>query len=133
MTESRLNLTGLWHGIFNYPRHMPPNSFTAELRDMGGSITGETSERSDSSEDSAPVIHAFINGRRLGAQVIFTKHYDELRRATLAVHYAGTLNARGDEIAGAWNIPGYWAGTFLMVRTKRNGSEVERKISETVR
>jgi hypothetical protein len=125
-----LDLSGSWHGLFNYPRGMPPTSFEAELREVGGTITGETREASDSAEDEAAILHAYVEGHRSGLQVDFIKRYDLMRRAGKPVSYSGTLSPDGDEITGRWNLPGDWSGTFLMVRSSRRAAEVEREVAD---
>ncbi len=133
MSEDRLNLTGLWHGTFSYPHLMPPNGFLAELREFNGAVTGEISERSDASRDKGQTKLALVNGSRTGSNVVFVKRYDDLRRAQTPVHYTGVVNGSGDEITAAWEIPGHWAGTFIMVRGARKVAEAEARISEVVR
>jgi len=113
-----LDVTGYWDGIFNYPRTMPPNAFTADLREDHGRIVGETCEPSDSPHDQASELHALIEGMRSGADVTFTKFYDSTRRLD-PIAYRGTLSADATEINGTWSIPGNWSGTFIMVRTTR--------------
>ena len=114
MTEATLDLTGRWHGIFNYPDGSPPNEFDAELREATGLITGETREPSDGIDDVAREQCAFLEGTRSGHAVRFVKRYDELHRD--AVYYDGTLDDDAKEIAGRWTIQGVWSGTFLMIR-----------------
>lgn len=133
MNGDPLDLTGSWTGMFNYPRAMPPGSFTAELREQGGVVIGETEERSDSPADRGATLHALIEGNRSGLGIVFVKHYDAARRLDTPVNYSGTLSPNGDEITGTWNIAGNWSGTFLMVRRARRGAAIERRIAETVR
>ncbi len=129
----RLNLSGDWTGIFNYPEPHPPNGFEALLRDHDGAITGETRERSDSVEDVDPEQIAILTGQRAGRSVTFVKSYDDLRRAQNPVHYDGTVSEDGDEITGRWIIHGEWSGTFLMVRAGGRTEEIEREAEEELR
>lgn len=133
MAKNDLNLTGMWKGIFNYPRSLPPNQFDAELREHRGVLTGETSEIGDVAPSKGQVLHAMIEGHRHGFGIEFIKRYDAIRRVTTPVHYSGTLSADGAEISGTWSIPGRWSGTFLMVRAKPEAALAERKAVETVR
>lgn len=127
-----LDVTGQWDGIFSYPRAMPPNHFTAELREKVGRIAGETREPSDSPHDRASELHAFVEGTRSGTQVTFTKFYDSKRR-TRPIVYNGTLSAHGDEISGSWTIQDNWSGTFLMTRRAGATAGKTRQDAETVR
>jgi hypothetical protein len=110
------DLSGRWTGIFNYPAHLPPNSFEAELREVGGSLAGTVWEQDDDPEGTGGTLHAVIEGRRQGSSVAFAKMYDDLGRMPDPVLYSGILQPDGNEISGSWEIPGYWSGTFIMIR-----------------
>jgi len=127
-----LDVTGLWDGMFSYPHSMPPNTFTAKLREQGGRIIGEMHEPSDSPHDGASELHAFVEGARAGSDIAFTKFYDSKRRLH-PIAYHGTLDADGDEISGTWTIDSDWSGAFLMPRRSRAAAAATRKIAETVR
>jgi hypothetical protein len=127
------DLSGGWDGIYNYPRAMRPNAFTATLRDSAGLLAGETSEPSQEREDRGVILHALIAGSREGSTVRFVKTYDAPSRAHYAVFYSGTVNGEGTEINGRWDIPGVWSGTFIMVRQVGDEAAAEAKIAETVR
>lgn len=131
MSTDAGNLSGLWKGIFNYPRLLPPNQFDAEMRDHLGVITGETFEYGDA-EDSGRPMHAMIEGHRSGSEVNFVKRYDDLRAANWPVHYSGTIADDGNEISGNWEIRGVWSGTFIMIRAKRADERVESEVAEPV-
>jgi hypothetical protein len=133
MASEELNLSGLWKGIFNYPRLLPPNQFDAELRDYEGVLTGETFERGNGFRNKGQPLHAMIEGNRQGHEVNFVKRYDEFKWASTPVHYSGWVNGDGSKISGSWEIPGQWSGTFLMIRAKPLAAAVERKVSEVVR
>jgi hypothetical protein len=124
------DLSGTWRGIYNYPRHYPPNMFEAEIRDTGGLITGVISQPGEFFEAAGTVHHAVIEGSREGSTLRFVKMYDDLRRPT--PHYHGIVQPGGDEIEGEWTIPGDWSGTFLMIRGAGAGEAIERKVSEKV-
>lgn len=126
------SLSGEWDGIFNYPRHMPPNAFTAVLREAAGAITGETTESGEEAGDPT-MLHAWLEGRRNGDAVRFVKSYDSASRAHYVVRYTGTVAPDGNEINGRWDVPGVWSGTFIMVRKSAKAEAVERQAAETVR
>lgn len=127
-----LDVTGIWDGIFSYPRAMPPNRFTADLREEDGRIVGETREPSDSPDDEANELHALVEGARSGSEVSFTKFYDSQRRLTPIV-YHGAIDTDGNEISGRWTSKNDWSGTFLMTRRAREAAVEAREIAETVR
>ena len=126
------DLTGRWIGIFNYPELLPPNRFEATLRDIGGLITGLTSEKDDDPDGPGGTLHAMIEGRRKGSALSFTKMYDDLQRAPDVIFYSGTVQPDGNEIEGRWAILGDWSGTFLMIRTSKASEAAERKVAETI-
>lgn len=127
-----LDVTGVWDGIFSYPRAMPPNHFVAELREEQGRIVGETREPSDSPQDETSELDAFIEGTRSGTDIVFTKFYDSKRRLQ-PIAYHGTLRADGTEISGRWTVRNDWSGTFLMMRRANQAAAETRAIAETVR
>lgn len=120
------DLSGVWHGIFNYPRDLPPTTFVATLVEHGGALAGETEEV----DSQGRPLTALIDGHRAGSSVSFVKSYDD--RHAHAVHYAGALDPEGTEIAGTWRIPGDWSGTFVMVRPAGSTAKAERKTAQTV-
>lgn len=133
MAAEELDLTGLWTGIFSYPRALPPNQFDAELRDQAGVLTGETFEYGKNGRSKGKPLPAMIEGSRHGFDVSFVKRYDEFRRAATPVFYSGRVSGDGLEISGTWDIPGQWSGTFLMIRARPKAAAIERKIAEVVR
>lgn len=129
---SELNLSGQWTGIFNYPADFPPNSFEAIVRDVGGTIAGTVTEQDDDPMGSGATLHSVIEGRRHGNAVTFTKIYDDVDRLPDPIFYTGTLEPEGNEIAGRWEIPGQWSGTFLMIRGAGASEVVEAETVERV-
>lgn len=125
MSDAR-DLTGIWHGIFNYPRSLPPTHFVATLVERGASLAGETEE----TDTGGRLLTGLIHGHRAGAAVNFVKTYDD--NHAHAIHYAGTLDAEATEIAGTWRIEGQWSGSFVMVRPAGKAVEVERKTAEPI-
>jgi len=126
MSGDRTNLSGHWHGLFNYPIAWPSTAFEAVIRDEGGLLTGVTTEADDTPECLGVTLTATINGRRDGMSVQFAKMYDHTSEDRDFVHYSGALHSDGNEIEGRWTIPGVWSGTFLMIRAA--GTEAEEKI-----
>ncbi len=127
------DLSGGWDGIYNYPRGMRPNAFTATLRDSGGLLAGEVSEPSQDPQDHGAILHALLEGSREGSAVRFVKTYDAPSRSHYAVIYTGTVNGEGTEISGRWDIPGVWSGTFIMVRHVGAEDAAETRVEEIVR
>lgn len=121
------DLSGRWHGFYNYPDGGTPNSFEAELVESAGSLTGSISEIADFGECIGQPLIAVIDGRREGHSVSFLKMYEASTEDYDVVRYDGALDVEGNEIAGSWTIPGEWSGTFLMVR---NGGAEETMASE---
>ncbi|MGK9234111.1 hypothetical protein KXS07_17565 [Inquilinus limosus] len=113
-----LNLTGLWHGFFNYPEAYEPGFFEATLVETGEWLSGSTSELSTGEPPVGVTLMAIISGRRRGHHVTFLKSYDGTAGWSHSVSYDGRLSADGLEIEGRWSIWGNWSGTFLMVRAE---------------
>ncbi|KQS03192.1 hypothetical protein ASG11_02045 [Sphingomonas sp. Leaf357] len=127
------NLTGSWSGIFNYPDGSPSTAFDATLQDAGGIIVGETIEPGDDLPNVSTTFHAWLEGRHDGDNVHFVKCYDDASRADYTVAYSGSVKGDGTEIAGIWDIPGIWSGTFIMFRQVGHAASIESEIAETVR
>jgi len=123
------NLSGSWTGIFNYPRGLPSTGFTATLRDVGGVLAGETLEPR---YDGTAMLSALVDGRRSGVEVTFVKVYDALDGEHDSVRYQGSVDVTGLEIAGRWDIPNVWSGSFIMVRDGTVVAEVEAEVVEAV-
>ena len=119
------DLTGRWTGMFNYPGPFPPVAFEAELRDLGGSVTGAVSEPDESPFGAGGTLRAIVEGSRQGAAIAFTKLYEDAERMPEPVFYSGTIQPDGNEISGRWEIPGHWSGTFLMIRSPGSAEGVE--------
>jgi hypothetical protein len=123
---SDVNLSGLWHGVFSYPRDLPPENFTVTLIDRGGSLAGETEETGNDGRACT----GLIQGKRTGNAVTFVKTYDD--RHGWPIRYAGTLDVEASEIAGTWRIDDQWSGSFVMVRSPPVAATVERHHEGTV-
>jgi hypothetical protein len=127
------DLSGRWHGFYSYAGGAHACAFEAELRDHGGEIVGISFEVAQFGPSPGAMLSASVEGRRNGRAVDFAKTYDDVGLAGYTIHYAGTLAEGGNEIDGAWSIPGEHSGTFLMVREGGAEAEEERHAAEEVR
>ena len=124
------NLTGVWQGLFSYPRMYRAASFTATLIEAGRTVTGSTAEIAVGGPRDGMAVAAFLSGRRTGSRVVFTKQYEGPEPPNHAVEYEGVLAEEGMEIDGRWFIPGSWAGRFLMIRSGGRSVEQARQAFE---
>jgi len=113
------SLTGVWDGLYSYPRRLPHNPFTAVIIDSGGALNGSVHEVSLSGRSQGDTLTALISGSRSGTQVHFTKLYDPGKHHGKPITYEGVINADATEIEGTWTIQGSWSGKFLMIRSSR--------------
>lgn len=118
--------------MFNYPGPFPPVGFEAELRDLGGSISGTVSEPDDDPFGTGATLRAIVEGSRQGSAVTFIKIYEDAEQRPEPVFYSGTIQPDGNEISGLWEIAGHWSGTFLMVRNSGSAEAVEEQVGEEV-
>lgn len=126
------SLTGLWHGLFSYPRRYDPSSFVAILIESGASFSGTTHEPYAVGQSPGGILCATLLGERAGAVVAFVKTYDGTGGWTHAVAYDGLLSGDGTEIEGRWRISSGWSGKFLMVRSGAEERAVARRVLEPV-
>lgn len=124
------NLTGVWQGLFSYPRMYRAAGFTATLIEAGGHLTGSTTEIAVGGPRDGTAVSAFLSGRRIGSRVTFTKQYEGPEPPNHAVEYEGALAGDLMEIDGRWFIPGSWAGRFLMIRSGGRSVEEARQAFE---
>ncbi len=127
---ANFDLSGRWTGIFNYPQFLPPMGFEAILTDREGEIGGTITERDDGPLGIGGTLLSIVEGRRHGSAVTFTKMYENFELMPDAIFYSGTLQPDGNEISGRWEIPGAWAGTFLMIRESGVAESVEVEVGE---
>ena len=130
MTE-KLNLTGVWQGLYSYPQALAPVAFTATLLDSGW-LSGSIHEIAIGDDDLPVQVFATLLGRREGWAVQFDKTYDGQKGWSHAVGYTGALNEDATEIQGRWSIPGVWSGKFLMIRPEGARAALLREVFETV-
>jgi hypothetical protein len=123
-------LTGVWHGLYSYPRYSEPVYFMATLIEAGKHLSGSTHEAVQGSRGSPLTVYAMLDGVQDENAVSFTKLYDGSGGWKHKVLYSGTLSADRLEIEGEWHIPGDWSGRFLMIRSGGASEEVVRKVYE---
>jgi hypothetical protein len=131
MTEA--SLTGIWHGLYTYPRGgWQPVYFVATLVASGAHLGGTTHEAAVGHSGAPLTVFASLSGSRAGATVAFAKTYDGTGGWTHTVAYAGVLNGDASEIEGTWSIPDVWSGRFLMMRSPGVSEQAVRRKFEKV-
>jgi hypothetical protein len=117
VTEGR-SITGVWDGLYIYPRLRKPVPFLAVILDLSGSVSGTTQETPREGRSAGSTINAEIAGAHRAGLVRFRKTYvDAPSGYSRPVDYQGTVNGDGTEIEGHWTIAGSWSGKFLMIRS----------------
>ena len=127
------DLTGVWLGLYSYPRKLEPVSFTATLIDTSGAISGSSHEAFPRGRDAPHTVFAALWGRRDEHEVAAVKAYDDGIPHNKPISYEGTIVDDGNEIAGRWIIPRVWSGRFLMVRSAPNAEAIVRRKYERIR
>jgi hypothetical protein len=130
--DDALSLTGLWNGLFSYPRRYDPTPFVAILIQSGASVSGTTHEPGAIKRIPGGLLYATLRGQRVGTAVSFIKTYDGAGGWTHSVEYQGMLSGDGTEIEGRWHVPGAWSGKFLMLRAGAKEESIVRNASEPV-
>ncbi len=130
--RSDLNLSGAWHGRYNYPTKKPPVFFAAALAESGGWLNGTITETVPTKVGTERTLEAIVEGRRTGHAVTFLKLYTTNLSRFDSVQYVGTLSDNGLEIEGRWTVPANWSGTFLMIRSSGIAAPVEESVSEKI-
>jgi hypothetical protein len=110
------NLTGIWQGLYSYPRRLKPVTFTATLIESGAWLSGSTHETAQDEWGDWLEVCATLLGKRAGRAVAFTKTYDGMNGWSHAVAYDGALSDDATEIEGRWSVSGGGSGKFLMIR-----------------
>ena len=124
--ETDISVTGVWQGLFSYPRRLPPVSFGAVLIQTGSHVGGSTTETGSKGRE----LRALLDGRRQGREIGFIKTYEPDAQVRHQVIYKGTLNTDATEIEGRWSIPGNWSGKFLLIRSGGREAAVTRETFE---
>jgi hypothetical protein len=128
----RIDLTGVWDGLYTYPHISKSVAFVATLIETQSALTGSTHEPRVFRDGSGATLYATLAGTRQNGMVTFRKTYEAAGPNYDTVDYEGTLNADGTEIAGRWIIRRAWSGTFLMIRSAGKAETVTRKAVEKV-
>ena len=127
-----LILTGIWEGLFSYPRRYRAALFTATLIETESRVSGSTHEQGQIGDNIGRMLYATLLGRRQGHRVLFVKTYEEGAGMRHTVEYDGTLSEDATEIEGRWFIPLSWSGRFIMVRPGAQSIEAKREAFENV-
>ena len=125
------NLTGLWSGLYRFPRWRKPVAFSASLEHSGDWLVGST-EETVSNPPAGMTLTATLTGRVTGSEITFMKTYDRQIGGYDAVSYSGSVDPQGMEISGTWSIAGNWSGTFLMIRASGQAETAKKKQVEKV-
>jgi hypothetical protein len=123
-------LTGVWHGLYSYPRYSEPVYFMATIIQAGKHISGSTHEAVTGSRGAPLTAYAQLEGALDEAAVSFNKAYDGSGGWKHKVLYSGSLSEDRLEIEGEWHIPGDWSGRFLMIRKGGATEQMVRKVYE---
>jgi hypothetical protein len=126
------NLTGIWQGLFSYPRALKAGNFSATLIETSNHLSGSTSELWAHGPRAGETILAMLSGNRIDSMVRFTKTYEGPDQPNHLVEYEGTLTEDFLEIEGRWHIPRSWSGRFLMIRPGGRSVEAARHAFERV-
>jgi hypothetical protein len=116
LSEHRTNLTGIWHGLYSYPKYLDPVYFVATIISYGSSFSGTNHEAAEGWANAPLELFASLDGSVAAAVVSFTKQYDGTGGWVHAVSYAGDLRDDDNEISGRWQVSGAWSGPFMMLR-----------------
>ena|ERR1700753_3379220 len=127
-----LSLTGVWNGLYSYPRAIEPTPFAARLTENDGWLSGATEEVARIGPTQGQPLTATLQGRRSGHSVTFLKMYDNPPPGYDAVQYSGDISQDGSEIEGRWTIPGVWSGKFLMIRAGALQGSLLRDVAERI-
>ncbi|MGR4864793.1 hypothetical protein [Caulobacter sp. LARHSG274] len=114
-TLVKSNLTGIWQGLYSYPRRLKPVTFTATLIESGAWLSGSVHETAQDQWGDWLEVCATLLGKRAERTVGFTKTYDGENGWNHSVVYDGVLSNDATEIEGRWSTP-EWSGRFLMIR-----------------
>jgi hypothetical protein len=131
--QATTNLTGIWQGLYTYPRLLQRVLFGATLIESGSWVTGSTQEIASVGPHKGETVTALLDGQRNESSITFTKKYDErLKNYRHAVIYEGAVSSDATEIEGRWSIAGSWSGKFLMIRSAGKEQAVDRKVFEHI-
>jgi hypothetical protein len=128
MGQPKQTLTGVWHGLYSYPRHLEPVYFVATLI-HGGTLFSGSIQEAEIGRAGAPLAYfAYVSGSKHENAVAFTKTYDGSGGRDHAVQYDGMVNGDATEIEGTWSIQNDWGGRFLMIRSPGATEAIARQV-----
>lgn len=125
-----VNLTGVWQGLYTYPRILQRVLFGATLIEAGSWVTGSTHEVWNHGPHKGKTLTAMLEGQRSDSVLTFTKTYEVGNLK--AIQYEGAISADGLEIEGRWMISNDWAGKFLMIRSAGKEQSVDHQVFERI-
>jgi len=129
----QINLTGVWHGLYTYPRHLQRVLFDATLIESGQWLSGSTHEICATGPHRGEMLYATLLGERSGSLVTFRKTYDgRVPNYSHSIDYEGAISSDASEIEGRWKITSTWSGKFLMIRSMGKEQAVETKVFERI-
>lgn len=127
-----VNLTGVWQGLYTYPRILQRVLFGATLIESGSWVTGSTHEVCDHGQHNGQTLTAVLDGKRNDTLLTFTKTYEAGLKGYGVVQYEGLISVDGLEIEGRWATSARWAGKFLMIRSAGKEQAVDHKVFERI-
>ncbi len=129
---TRVDLTGIWHGLYSYPEYLEPVFFVATLISHGSHFSGTTHEALVGRSSAPLSVFAAVDGSLDANHVSFRKTYDGSSGWTHSLMYHGQLNGDHTEIEGLWVFPDGWSGRFMMIRGTGLSESVVREVYERV-
>jgi hypothetical protein len=127
------SITGVWDGLYIFPRLRKPVPFLAVILDLSDAISGTTQETPQEGRSAGATLNAEILGTHRSGSVRFRKTYvDAPHGYDRPVDYEGALNADGTEIEGHWTVLGSWSGKFLMIRSGSMAMELAEQKLERI-
>ena len=128
-----INLTGVWHGLYTYPRHVQRVLFDTTFIESGRWLSGSTHEICATGAHRGELLCATLLGERIGSLLTFQKTYDgRVPGYSHAIDYEGVVNSDATEIEGRWRITATWSGKFLMIRSMEKEQTVETRVFERI-
>jgi hypothetical protein len=125
--QGKVNLTGIWNGLYTYPQLGKSVSFVATLIETVSWLSGSTHEPCVFGDGVGSTLYASLLGSRRSRSVLFRKTYESASPDYSLVEYEGTLSGDGNEISGRWAISPGWSGSFLMIRSGGQSASRTRK------
>jgi hypothetical protein len=126
------NLTGVWNGLYSYPKYLEPVFFVATLISHGDHFSGSTHEAVEGRSGAPLTLFASVDGVLDEGLVSFRKTYDGAGGWSHSLMYFGMLSADRNEIEGQWVLPAGWSGRFMMIRRTGVSESVVRRQYEKI-